>query len=239
MKKLVVMFLGLGLYMTAAVASVQDSSASEQKIRQMFDELGLTVNAISESPVAGLLQIFTNKGLFFVSADGRFFMEGHIYDLTNRVLVNDMAMRGYVHDNIARYTDSAIEYKAKNEKYVVTVFTDPTCGYCRKLHNEMKDYNDAGITVRYLGFPRGGLSSETYLQMQHIWCTKNARGAMNDAKAGKTISPAMCANKVKEHYELGQSFGISGTPAIVLPGGQIAPGYLPVAALLEKLQAEQ
>lgn len=49
-----------------------------------------------------------------------------------------------------------IEYKAANEKYVVTVFTDITCGYCVRLHSQMKEYNDLGITVRYMAFPRQG-----------------------------------------------------------------------------------
>ncbi len=34
-----------------------------------------------------------------------------------------------------------IVYKAPQEKHVITVFTDITCGYCHKLHEEMKDYN--------------------------------------------------------------------------------------------------
>lgn len=53
-----------------------------------------------------------------------------------------------------------IVYKAPEEKHVITVFTDITCGYCRKLHEQMKDYNALGITVRYLAFPRQGLSSQ-------------------------------------------------------------------------------
>ncbi len=40
------------------------------------------------------------------------------------------------------------------EKHVITVFTDITCGYCHKLHEQMADYNALGITVRYLAFPR-------------------------------------------------------------------------------------
>ncbi len=30
------------------------------------------------------------------------------------------------------------------------MFTDITCGYCHKLHEQMADYNALGITVRYL-----------------------------------------------------------------------------------------
>lgn len=43
-----------------------------------------------------------------------------------------------------------IEFKAPNEKYAITVFTDITCGYCVRLHSQIKEYNDLGITVRYL-----------------------------------------------------------------------------------------
>ena len=42
-----------------------------------------------------------------------------------------------------------IVYKAPKEQHVITVFTDITCGYCRKLHEQMADYNALGITVRY------------------------------------------------------------------------------------------
>ena len=74
--------------------------------------------------------------------------------------------------------------------------------------------------------------------MQHIWCSKDSRGAMDMAKDGDSVKPAMCANPVKAQYELGQSFGISGTPAIVLPSGRLIPGYQPAKALLAQLKAE-
>lgn len=237
MKKVIVALCSLGL-MTAAVAQTQPDDMQYSHIQQQFTALNLTVNAVSEGPMAGMLQVFTNKGLFFTSNDGQYFFEGNIYDLKNQRLVNEQQMRPYIQQQIAKASDGVIEYKAKDEKYVINVFTDPSCGYCRKLHNEMKDYNNAGITVRYLAFPRGGVGSETYLQMQHIWCTKDSRGAMDAAKDGDTIQPAMCANPVKAQYELGQSFGINGTPAIILPNGRLIPGYQPAKALLAQLEAK-
>lgn len=239
MIKAVKTVIGLGLLGSTLLVQAADMKTVESNIRQQVAVLGLNVSSVAESPVDGLYQVFTNRGLFFMSADGRYFMEGNIYDLQQQQLVNDVAMRAHINDSLASYQDSVIEYKAKDEKYVVTVFTDPTCGFCRKLHNEMKDYNNAGITIRYLAFPRGGLSSDTYLQMQHIWCSKNPQKAMDDAKAGSKTDAAMCQNKVKEHYALGQSFGISGTPAMILPNGQLVAGYQPAAKLLEQLTAVQ
>ncbi|MDP2715021.1 bifunctional protein-disulfide isomerase/oxidoreductase DsbC [Rheinheimera sp.] len=236
MNKFVLAFCSLG-FIASASAQVKAPDADYAQVRQQFSSLNLTVKAVAESPMEGLLQVFTDKGLFFTSEDGRYFIEGNIYDLTNKVLVNDEQMRPYIQQQLDVQKSGVIEYKAANEKYVINVFTDPTCGYCRKLHNEMKDYNNAGITVRYMAFPRGGLGSETYLQMQHIWCSKDSRSAMDKAKDGADVKPAMCNNPVKAQYELGQSFGISGTPAIILPGGRLIPGYQPAKALLAQLQA--
>ena len=238
MKQYVVALLSVGFMAASASAQVKAPETGYEQVRQQFGQLNLTVNAIAESPMPGLLQVFTNKGLFFTSTDGQYFIEGNIYDLNNKVLVNDAQMRPYIQQKMAASKDGTIEYKAKDEKFVINVFTDPTCGYCRKLHHEMQDYNDAGITVRYLAFPRGGVDSETYLQMQHIWCSKDSRSAMNEAKDGDNIKPAMCTNPVKAQYELGQSFGINGTPAIILPSGRLIPGYQPAKALLAQLKAE-
>ena len=228
---------GLSISLSAGVLAQQKSEAPElSDISKSLAPLGLQVNAAANSPVPGLLQVFTQRGLFFTSADGRFFIEGNIFDLQQSELVNDVQMRSYVNQQMPTLTDSYIEYKAENEQYVVYAFTDPTCGYCQKLHSEMKDYNKAGITVRYLAFPRGGLNSKTALEMQHLWCSRNQQKAMDLAKAGKRNPPAMCENPVKRHYELGQSFGINGTPALVLASGRIIPGYQPAAGLLKQLE---
>lgn len=206
----------------------------EAVITQQMTQLGLQVNSVSASPVAGLAQVFTNRGLFFISNDGAYFFEGSLFDIQNRQLVNEQQMRPFRQQELELHKDY-IEYKAKDEQHVVTIFTDPSCGYCRRLHNDMKDYNNAGITVRYLAFPRGGLQSETNDELEAIWCARDKNSSMDRAKAGRSVSSIDCRNPVANHYALGQSFGVTGTPAIVLPSGQLIPGYQPANALLQQL----
>ena len=130
---------------------------------------------------------------------------------------------------------TVIEFKAPKEKYAVHVFTDISCGYCRKLHSELQSYLDAGITVRYLAFPRGGLESDTFNSLQSVWCAKDKQKAMNEAKGGAEIAAAKCDSPVAKQFELGHSFGINGTPAIILPDGSIIPGYQSAAQLQQAL----
>jgi thiol:disulfide interchange protein DsbC len=101
----------------------------------------------------------------------------------------------------------------------------------------MSEYNDAGITIRYLAFPRAGLTSQTYTDMVSVWCSKDQQNALTNAKAGDDVDTAKCANTVAEQFKFGQKIGVNGTPNIVLPDGSLIPGYQPAPRLLEALQA--
>lgn len=61
---------------------------------------------------------------------------------------------------------------------------------------------------------------------------------MDEAKLGKDIPVKNCDNPVQAHMLLGEQVGVQGTPAIVLEGGQMLPGYRPaneLAAILEQV----
>lgn len=233
MLRLLSLFTALA-FSVGSLKAETTAAFDEAAIQQQLTQLGLQVNSVSVSPVAGLAQVFTNRGLFFISNDGAYFFEGNVFDIENRQMVNEQQMRPFRQQQLQQHNDF-IEYKAKDEQHVVTVFTDPSCGYCRRLHNDMNDYNNAGITVRYLAFPRGGLQSETNTELEAVWCSRDKNSAMDRSKAGRSVSAIDCRNPVASHYALGQAFGVTGTPAIVLPNGQLIPGYQPADALAKQL----
>jgi len=208
---------------------------AEPLLQQRMAEIGLKPTSVANAPLPGLLQVFTDRGLFFATADGQYLIQGDVFDLKNKVHVNEQLMKPMRLAGVNKMTPNAIEFKAKNEKFVVTVFTDTDCGYCRKLHSEIQDYLDAGITIHYLAYPRGGENSETFNTLESIWCSKDKPGAMSKAKSGSAVSVAKCDNSVAAQYQLGQSFGVTGTPALVLPDGTLIPGYQPAAALAATL----
>lgn len=222
------------LLITSQVVLAEAQDAVKKKIETT---LGLGVSAIADAPIPGMLQLVTNRGLFYATADGKYFMQGRIYNLDEDMRnETEVAISGMRLDGVAEFSDSVIEFKAKNEKYVVTVFTDITCGYCRKLHNEMGDYNDLGITVRYLAFPRGGLNGKTYEDMVSVWCAEDQQEAMDVAKGGGNLSTAKCSNMVANQYNFGQKIGVSGTPNIIMPDGSLIGGYQPAKQLIETLK---
>ena len=71
--------------------------------------------------------------------------------------------------------------------------------------------------------------------MVSIWCAEDSVQAMNNAKRGGKVVPESCTNTVAQQYELGRRLGVTGTPAIVFENGQMQPGYVPAAQLLNIL----
>ena len=135
--------------------------------------------------------------------------------------------------------DEQISFAPEEPKYELLVFTDIDCGYCRKLHNQMDGYNEQGIAINYMAFPRAGIGSDSYDKFVSVWCSADQREAMTLAKNGTDPLPQKCPNPIADQYELGRELGVTGTPALVTNDGTLIPGYMPPAQLRQRLDSLQ
>ena len=202
--------------MADADADIKQAHAAVQKMIPT-----VPLEAIQPSPLPGLYQVMIPPQMFYISADGRFAIDGDLIDLQSGVNVT----------NAVRDEDAMIVYGPKKPTHTVTVFTDIDCGYCRKLHKEIDQYSKAGIKVRYMAYPRAGLNSGSYQKAVAVWCSKDRNDALTRAKLGEEIKAKDCENPVAQQFELAQRLGLRGTPAIITEQGQVLPGYVPAAQL--------
>lgn len=214
--------------------TAMNAMADDAAIKNKLQALGAKSVEIKNSPVSGVKTAVTDEGIIYVTDDGKYAFQGKLYELTDKGPV-DVAGK-LLMDKLNSYKNEMIVYPAKDEKYVVTVFMDITCHYCHLLHQQVKEYNDLGITVRYLAFPRAGMNSETAKQMEAIWTAKDPVFALNEAEKGNPPKELKSPNIVKKHYELGIQFGVNGTPSIVTSTGEVIGGYLKPADLLAALK---
>lgn len=236
--------LSLPLLVAAQAVTAAETKVDKAQLEKRFSKLGLEINKVVPADIKGLVEVQTSGGVLFASPDGEYFLAGTLYKLDKDGQYEDVLAKRQAPINAAKinkFKDSMIEFKAKDEKYVVTVFTDITCGYCVRLHNQMKDYNNLGITIRYMAYPRQGGTGSVADQMASIWGAKNPQEAMHDGKVKREFpekSKDFAKNQeiIKKHYALGRELGISGTPAIFLPYGEMVGGYLPPDQMLKRLQ---
>jgi len=189
---------------------------------------------------SGLFQVVLASGeRLYTVEDGRFLLTGDLYEVSENEIVNltEMQRNGERLAAIeALNPDDIISFAPAGEtKKVVYAFTDIDCGYCRKLHDEVQDYTDLGIEIRYLAFPRAGVGSASFQKYVSAFCAADNKQSLTDAKAGREIPTLNCENPVAAQYELGRMLGVSGTPSLILDSGQMVPGYVPAADLARQL----
>ena len=222
--------------MNIAVAQDSENSIVEEKIRNLVPN-AQTI-AISETPVSGILQVQINSDIVYVSSDAKYLLQGQIMELDTRINITDQAKSGIRQGLLVDLKkEEQISFAPEEPKYELLVFTDIDCGYCRKLHNQMAEYNEEGIAINYMAFPRAGLGSESYDKFVSVWCADDQQDALTMAKNGGDPEPKSCPNPIADQYNLGREIGVTGTPALVTADGTLIPGYMPPAQLRERLES--
>ena len=235
MKLLMFIFI---LVFSSSVKS--DEFLISSKINAVLPD-GMSVQSIKESQIEDLFIVdIGDLQPIYASKNGEFFFYGELYAVNGNTLQNttkdeiNLKRKSILDEVLSK--DDFISFKSENEKYKVTIFTDVDCGYCRKFHNEIKDFNDLGITVNYVAFPRSGLDSISYNKIVTAWCSKDPKNTLTKMKQGIDVQLSLCQDHpVENHFLLGQKIGITGTPAIIKSNGELLPGYLPPDELLNRL----
>jgi thiol:disulfide interchange protein DsbC len=198
---------------------------------------GIEAEQIRATPVPGLWEVSVGRQVVYVSEDGRYLIRGDIIDL--------MTSRSLTDDRLAELQEAMIEglvsalendfdearmvvFSPEKPKHTVTVFTDIDCGYCRRLHREIHEYNARGIKVRYVFLPLAGPGSDSWAKAEAVWCSADRNDAMTRAKLGEDVKADQpCEDSpVAEHYRLSRKLGIQGTPGLVTEEGEFMSGYV-------------
>ncbi|MDM8546096.1 DsbC family protein [Candidatus Venteria ishoeyi] len=216
--------------------------AIQEALKQLLGpQANIDKIVIQKAPVAGLYEAVLDNYIFYATEDGRYIIRGgDILDLKQEGRNLTEERRNGLRLNVLNQVSDKemIIFKPEGKtKHTLTAFTDVDCFYCAKLHKEVPALNKAGVEVRYLAFPRSGPRSKTYNTMVSVWCAEDPLTAMTDAKAGKSIAEKTCANPVTKEYDIGRQMGVSGTPALLMPNGELLPGYAPADKLVQYLEA--
>jgi thiol:disulfide interchange protein DsbC len=206
-----------------------------QKVNAMFS--AISPENVNPSPIDGWYTIHRGSIIAYVSADGRYLLQGDMIDLEENVNLSEMVRNNSRRELMAGVADEeVIAFSPEEVKYSIAVFTDVDCTYCRRLHSQINEYMAYGIEVRYLMYPRNGPSSPAWATAEEVWCSADRNGALTAAKADRKFASTNCdASIVGHHYNLGQEVGLTGTPAIVLDDGTLISGYLPPDQLKARL----
>ena len=221
----------------ATISLAQADVVLKDKLEALLP--GMVVQTLEPLENTDLYEALVDGEIVYFSKDGRYVFQGDIIDIESRQNITENKRRGLKKEEIDSFNEAdMIIFEPEKTKHTLTVFTDIDCGYCRKLHQQMSEYNALGIKVRYMAFPRSGLDSESFDKAVSVWCADDRKQAMTDSKSGSSIKVNSCDNPIKDHFEAGRRLGITGTPALFLESGELLPGYIPPMRLIQILDEQ-
>ena len=184
----------------ADTANAETITTLKAKLKERFRA---EPTSLKESVIPNLYEVMYGTEVVYVSADAKYFVAGDLISMENRQNMTEIAKRSVIKDILYKQDNKPVVFKAKDEKHVLTVFTDIDCPYCAKLHREVPELNKQGVTIKYLMFPRAGIGSQSFKKAVSMWCADDNKQAMTDAKERKPIADKTCDNPIEAQYNIG------------------------------------
>ncbi|MBS0570578.1 MAG: DsbC family protein [Proteobacteria bacterium] len=213
------------LLLFAALAVVapfaQAADPAEKTVRDaVHSMLPLAViDTVAKSDLPGFYEVTVSGQIAYVSADGRFLLQGNLYDVAHKRNLTDASLAAMRAQAIAKLPAAKeIRFEAARPKHTVTVFTDVDCPYCRAFHKNIGQFNALGISVHYVMFPLD-IHPNADKQAVAVWCAPDRNVAYTAAMNGKDPGTASCTNPVAETKALGLALGINATPTVLTEDG--------------------
>ena len=172
-------------------------------------------------------EIIINKQIYYATNDGKYLIVGNVINLNTKESITEntkMNQRLSIIDSIDM--KNFMIFKPKKTDHILTIFTDTSCPYCQKLHNEIPDLLENNIEIRYVLFSRNGNDVDAYQQLVSAWCSADKIDALEDLFSGDILDDASnCENPIARNFDFAGSLSVEGTPTIFLEDGRIIPGY--------------
>ena len=172
-------------------------------------------------------EIIINKQIYYATNYGKYLILGNVINLNTKESITEntkMNQRLSIIDSIDM--KNFMIFKPKKTDHILTIFTDTSCPYCQKLHNEIPDLLENNIEIRYVLFSRNGNDVDAYQQLVSAWCSADKVDALEDLFAGDILDDiSNCENPIARNFDYAGSLSVEGTPTIFLEDGRIIPGY--------------
>lgn len=203
----------------------------------LMQKLGLKVTEVNPTPIAGLFEAVVQGEIVYVDEFANHIIMGQMFDTTNqRNLTEEARERLNKIDFSALPFDDAIKTVNGNGQRTIAVFSDPNCGFCKRLEASLKDMKD--VTIYTFLYPVITPSSKEV--SANVWCSKDRsstwKALMIDGKPVSQRSPDCDTSSLDRNIELGRKLNVTGTPTIFISSGQRAPGAVD-SNYLEKMLA--
>ncbi len=182
-----------------------------------------TIEKVSDS----FFEIAIQDQLYYLTSDFKHLIVGNVIDFETGINLTENRLKRERVKYLSRINDkNVIVYKPEKTKHILTIFTDTSCPYCQKLHNEVDDLLMNDVEIRYVLYSRNGNDDDAYSDMVSVWCSNNQKDALNKAFDNDFLKKESCQNPISDNASIARDLKVNGTPMMFMEDGLVIPGYV-------------
>ena len=204
---------------SAAQAQADDGEkAARGAMRSLVPDV--VIDQVVKSELPGFYEVVAGGEVIYVSADGKYLLQGNLYEVPKRKNMTETRVAGIRAEALSKLPQTKrIVFAPEHPKHTVTVFTDIDCPYCRQFHKQIAQYNAAGIAVNYVLYPLDSIHPDADKKAVAVWCASDRNSAYTAAMGGQDLGKKTCDNPVAETKALAVRLGINSTPTLLAEDG--------------------
>lgn len=227
----------LALVVASLIFTEAAQAQTEQQIKtEIQKKLGSNakVRSVSPSPVSGVYEVLVGNEILYTDGSAKYLIQGEIVELATGKNITEQRQADI---NRIKWSDlnqaNAFKTVRGNGTRQLAIFSDPNCGYCKRLEKSLQQLDNVTIYTYLIPI----LSADSIQKSKQIWCSTDPNKTYMDwmingvAPTGKTD----CANPLDKNLTYAKSYGITGTPTIFFTDGSRFPGAVQITDIEKKL----
>ena len=224
---------------TVLISSGWAHAQTEQQIKtEIQKKLGpnVKVKSVIPAPVSGLYEVLVGNDLFYTDTSGKYLIQGEIIELASGKNITEQRQTDL---NRIKWTElspaNAIKNVRGNGSRQLAVFSDPNCGYCKRLEKSLQQLDNVTIYTYLIPI----LSPDSAQKSKQIWCSADPYKSYIDwmingiTPSGKSD----CATPLDKNMAFAKTYGITGTPTLFFVDGSRFPGAVQIADIEKKFSS--
>jgi len=219
-------------------SGIAHAQAKQQIKTQIQKRLGpnVKVKSVSPAPVTGLYEVLVGNEFFYTDALGKYLIQGEIIELATGKNITEQKQADL---NRIKWLDlnqaNAIKIVRGNGSRQVAVFSDPNCGYCKRLEKSMQQLENVTIYTYLIPI----LSADSIQKSKQIWCAADPYKAYIDWMINGVSSSGKsdCNTPLDKNLAFAKTYGITGTPTLFFTDGSRFPGAVQITDIEKKFSS--
>jgi len=231
---LTIVFTGLLPFLVGIV-----HAQSDQQVRsELQKKIGpnTKIKGVSQSPIPGIYEVLVGNEVFYTDANSKYLIQGEIIEIATGKNITEQKQADL---NRIKWSElnpaHALKAVRGNGSRQIAVFSDPNCGYCKRLDKSLQQLDNVTIYTYLIPI----LSADSAQKSKQIWCSADPQKAYIDwmingiAPSGKSD----CTTPLDKNTAFAKTYGITGTPTIFFTDGSRFPGAVQITDIEKKFSS--